>query len=569
MNINSVISQINNAFNSTSSNQVSDQLSEGIKNGLDMLINGGSNQVIAGKVINIDGSNLLLALGENELIQARLDGNSNVNIGEILTFSVKNAESSKITLTPLFENTNQALTVNSALEQAQLPVNAQNQYMVKSMMNEGLSIDKQSLYEMSKAMQANATADVLDLAKMSRLNIPLTEDMVTQFKNYTNFEHQITNALSDISDSFLDSYKIISDLDSPSKAIDFIKNNIDILLDESVENLNDNSLKDIQLNENDQADTTSLNVENKLENNKANINDDLVNKNPLDKPDTALENNNQTITKDIIKALNNMDSISLSEDTKLAIKNGNLQAKDLLKDILAAIKSTDRNDSEDALKKLDNDLKKLFDNSSFKEIFKKQMMEKYLLNPEDVAKEGEVSKLYEKLSSNLKQLSNLTTENNVQDIPFTQNINNLNQNLDFMNQLNQTFNYVQIPLKMNDKEAAGELYVYSNKKSLAQSDGNVSALLHLDMDHLGPMDVHVFLNGNINDVKTKFYLKDDAALDLIAENIDLLNKRLEKRGYSMSSEFINDDIRNSVMDKMLEDNKNISVISSSSFDARA
>ena len=37
----------------------------------------------------------------------------------------------------------------------------------------------------------------------------------------------------------------------------------------------------------------------------------------------------------------------------------------------------------------------------------------------------------------------------------------------------------------------GELYVYTNKKNLADNDGNVSAFLHLDMDHLGPVDVYV------------------------------------------------------------------------------
>ena len=32
-------------------------------------------------------------------------------------------------------------------------------------------------------------------------------------------------------------------------------------------------------------------------------------------------------------------------------------------------------------------------------------------------------------------------------------------------------------------------------------------------------------------VATKFYLQDDSALDLIADNIDILNKRLSDRGF--------------------------------------
>ena len=38
-------------------------------------------------------------------------------------------------------------------------------------------------------------------------------------------------------------------------------------------------------------------------------------------------------------------------------------------------------------------------------------------------------------------------------------------------------------------------------------DGNVSALLHLDMENLGPMDVYVAMQNNR--VNTHFYMQDD------------------------------------------------------------
>ena len=60
-----------------------------------------------------------------------------------------------------------------------------------------------------------------------------------------------------------------------------------------------------------------------------------------------------------------------------------------------------------------------------------------------------------------------------------------------MNQLNHMQTYLQLPLKMNGKRENGDLYVYTNKKSLAKKDGNVSALLHLDMQFLGALDVMI------------------------------------------------------------------------------
>ncbi len=129
------------------------------------------------------------------------------------------------------------------------------------------------------------------------------------------------------------------------------------------------------------------------------------------------------------------------------------------------------------------------------------------------------------------------------------------------------FTYVQLPLKMQSREANGELFVYTNKKSLTKKDGSVSALLHLDMEYLGSLDVYVALNDQ--KVSTKFYLKEDSALDLIAQNIDMLNERLQKRGYSMNAEFINREENTNVMEEILKQDKNISVLAGYSFDARA
>jgi hypothetical protein len=63
-------------------------------------------------------------------------------------------------------------------------------------------------------------------------------------------------------------------------------------------------------------------------------------------------------------------------------------------------------------------------------------------------------------------------------------VTNLRQNIDFMNQLNQMYTYIQLPLKMSNKTANGELYVFTNKRSLVKENGAVSALLHLNMENL-------------------------------------------------------------------------------------
>lgn len=144
-------------------------------------------------------------------------------------------------------------------------------------------------------------------------------------------------------------------------------------------------------------------------------------------------------------------------------------------------------------------------------------------------------------------------------------------NVDFMNQLNQMYTYVQLPLKMAGSNAHGDLYVYTNKKNLAARDGNVSALLHLDMEHLGAMDIYVAMQHN--KVSTNFTLQDEGALDLIEQHIDLLNERLTKRGYDLKAQFQIKEKEagqeEGIMQTILSQGKNISVLSRTSFDMRA
>ena len=103
-----------------------------------------------------------------------------------------------------------------------------------------------------------------------------------------------------------------------------------------------------------------------------------------------------------------------------------------------------------------------------------------------------------------------------------------------MQNMNQVFPYLQIPLKATMENAHGELYVYSRQKGKVSEDGSSSALLHLDMQHLGPLDVYVKLK-DMN-VSTQFTLADEATLDFIAAHMDLLTQRLEDKGYRMDSQ---------------------------------
>ena len=177
-------------------------------------------------------------------------------------------------------------------------------------------------------------------------------------------------------------------------------------------------------------------------------------------------------------------------------------------------------------------LKSVLGNKEVQKFLTDRMQEQWLITPEEVADEGKVDELYQRLNRQLKGIMNAFENAEQTSQAAYRTTTNLSNNIDFLHQFNQMYTYVQLPLKLQQGQAHGDLYVYTNKKNLAAKEGQISALLHLDMEHLGPVDVYVAMNAQ--KVNTKFYVQDDAMLDFLEGHMDLLTARLNKRGYDCS-----------------------------------
>lgn len=545
MNLSSVINQINQHYSQVKTGEVMpSQLEQGLKNGMDVLMGKLPGQAVTGEVVYINGSDILLSLGKNQLLQASLEGNMTATEGQLLTFQIKNSAGSKVVLSPLFENIGQNPNITRALEAAGLPETESTVAMVKSMMEEGMPIDKQSLYQMNRIVNNNPQTDIQTLVQMHRLQLPITEESVLQFQAYKNYEHQISNSLTEIADAFTQTFQQMTGSSSPAEGLQFYGQVLEMLTGDVTEN-----------------------IQNTLQEQSSAREQTIVEGNAGDAPGSPVMGREGLLNgeggilsgAELEDLVSQMKQAGMPEDLTRAVAENKISGQELLKEVNQFIQKEGFAFPDKALE--------LLDSKEFKNILKNEMNKQWLLLPEDVAQEQSVDKLYERLNNQMNRLSRVISQAVGQENVLAQTVNNVNNNIDFMNQLNQMFTYVQIPLKMQGQEASGELFVYTNKKSLANTDGTVSALLHLDMEHLGSVDVHVSLTGQ--KVATQFYLADDSALDLIADHIDLLNKRLENRGYSMTAEFIQREEQTNVMEEMLKQDKNISVLSGYSFDARA
>ena len=181
------------------------------------------------------------------------------------------------------------------------------------------------------------------------------------------------------------------------------------------------------------------------------------------------------------------------------------------------------------------EMKKVLLSDGFKNVLQQAVRNQWFLKPEEVADKSTGESLYKRLEQQTRQLTEALSQVAKPESALSQDLSNMNQNMNFMHQMNQVYQYIQLPLKMHGGEATGDLFVYSDRKSLAQKDGNVSALLHLSMNHLGDVDVYASISEG-NNVFTRFYLESDELLDFIGENIHILDERLEGRGYHLKTE---------------------------------
>ena len=161
-------------------------------------------------------------------------------------------------------------------------------------------------------------------------------------------------------------------------------------------------------------------------------------------------------------------------------------------------------------------------------------LDSFLLAPEEVADSDKVKEYYEELNYKLEALEQLAAKiSETTKEPASTAPKQMKGNLSFMESINQVFPFLQLPLRFKEAPAHGELYVYERKKTLKPTD-SFNALLHLDMDALGSMDVFIILAGQ--NVTSRFSLTDKTSADLIRSELPSLSEALLKKGYSLQTD---------------------------------
>lgn len=608
------------------------QYSQNVKNGTEELMSAQGTQKLVssmqelepgstfeGTVNSVKNGKVVLALGNGQTITARLDGKVSIQPGESMFFQVRSNDGTTIALRPYVQagNINNPILLN-ALTAAGVPATERNITMVDSMMKEQMSISRQSILDMGRVVGSNPNVNVNTAVLMTKIGLPVSAEMASQFENYMVDQHAIVDEMdlamnqlgrllgdADLGEeqSFELYGKVLDILngegETPAQTTDGLQQNDtgtmvnageNIETEAAVQQSKDGAAAEGVQKQVQQQNTKDLismgaagqeqsagvaeNTENivgeqtagnaaqsmqtgidaadVLKNTQADTAADFKNvQGQTDTLEQILDQNGLDHLKRLLQNIPTLtgntdlfevqeeedvfvDTMSGDDAGKKAFELAQAEPEVTLKQSMTA--EDFLNTLRDALKQNQEygfaGMTKLFGSKEFAAILKNRAEKQWLLEPEQLREASKVSDLYERLDHQMKQMENVMKAARVTQNSFVQTAADIRSNVEFMNQINQVYTYVQLPLKLSGQNASGDLYVYTNKKKLNDPEAELTAFLHLDLDNLGSTDVSIRMKDK--NVKTNFYIADDASYDLIEKHLPVLEKRLAQKGYRCS-----------------------------------
>lgn len=575
-----------------------------------------SGSVFEGTVSSVKNGKVTLALSDGQTITARLSGKVPLSQGTPMFFQVKSNDGATIEIKPYTgagSGGNPILT--NALTEGTVPVTERNLAMVDAMMKEQMPIDKQSLLNMARIANMNPGVNITTVVSMTKLGIPVSPEMAAQFANYMTDEHailqemdQAMNELADLAGS--------SDL-TPDQAVQMNQKIVTILLPEqTVTGAPVNAEGQIETGGQTTAEGQIVTGGQITAEGQTTAEGQILTDGRLGAEEQTV-NGEQTTTAgqaiqegtggqalgDVLseqqfsslgRLLQNIPS--LVESTKLFpeameqdIFIDTLEDESVAQNLMTEDAAWKAADGKTALDKnltvsdflrtvsqllsenngmASQSIQKLFGSDAYKSLLRNVMEQQWLIQPEALKQEKKISQLYEKLEQQMRQVEDALKEAGVTKTRFPETAAEVRGNIEFMNQLNQAYTYVQVPLKMSGQNANGELYVYTNKKNLRDPDAELSAFLHLDLEHLGSTDVSVKMQHR--NVKTNFYMADDASYDLVEKYLPILEQKLKDKGYQCTITMTKEEKKVSFGDDFLrKDMPQTGTLHRYSFDVRA
>lgn len=525
-------------------------------------------QTLKGVVSDVHSDQITLVMEDGTAFTGRLPDAGQYSIGQKAAFKIVSLDQNTIYMKAV--STSYLLdmedTIDQALEEAGLPKSARNSDVVRSLLMNQQSISRENLLSSIRLCATHPDADVNSVITLRRLGLPLTPENLTQFEQYENNDHSLLDHFAQITDSIGDLMNAIG-TQVPRLSGQTAGQLLNLALSSSL-TPEEQALKEAQ------AAASEAQTEAVAQEGEGSDAPETAEKAPANAADAALSEETEVSSspfsrmKQIFSSLTDgasaakaalsetglakdykvpfiheqvgfslspeereafhslLSDLPLPEELTTSLQEGTLTTRDFLTAVRQALP---RMSSEQAAG--------LLSSPAFQRLVKDQFLSNWTLSPEKLKQKGAVEELYQQISSQVDKLSHFSQDVFGKNLfeNLQQQTTQTSQNLNFMKLLNDTYQYVQLPVKLQQQNAHGDLYVMTRKESLRRHPDSLKALLHLDMDHLGSLDIHIIRENT--SITTKFFVDEKDTLQLLEKNINLLQDALNEQGFSFSSEF--------------------------------
>ncbi len=525
-------------------------------------------QTLKGVVSDVHSDQITLVMEDGTAFTGRLPDAGQYSIGQKAAFKIVSLDQNTIYMKAV--STSYLLdmedTIDQALEEAGLPKSARNSDVVRSLLMNQQSISRENLLSSIRLCATYPDADVNSVITLRRLGLPLTPENLAQFEQYENNDHSLLDHFAQITDSIGDLMNAIG-TQVPRLSGQTAGQLLNLALSSSL-TPEEQALKEAQ------AAASEAQTEAAAQEGEGSDAPETAEKALANAADAALSEETEVSSspfsrmKQIFSSLTDgasaakaalsetglakdykvpfiheqvgfslspeereafhslLSDLPLPEELTTSLQEGTLTTRDFLTAVRQALP---RMSSEQAAS--------LLSSPAFQRLVKDQFLSNWTLSPEKLKQKGAVEELYQQISSQVDKLSHFSQDVFGKNLfeNLQQQTTQTSQNLNFMKLLNDTYQYVQLPVKLQQQNAHGDLYVMTRKESLRRHPDSLKALLHLDMDHLGSLDIHIIRENT--SITTKFFVDEKDTLQLLEKNINLLQDALNEQGFSFSSEF--------------------------------
>lgn len=588
---------------------------------------GNTGDVFEGTIKEIKGNKVTIMLPDGKTIDARLEADINLSEGNSFFFQVKSNDGNTIEIVPYKNSEIDNPIIQNAIKDAGLLLNDKSIKLVNSLMEEGLSIGSENLSRFGRILAKYPNIDVTTLIKMDEFHLDITPENIDIFIRFKEQNNAILNDgkefLNNISKE-LEKMNINKD-----DAVNIMKNMIESITENDIAFGNEENIfsetenrtlsetenvtiseaengKKSAINENEsdieifgeKADKSSNNAvseENAIEEVSESVKnvvkekavDDIISSLTY-KAEDSVKNINWQENENIISGLKIKDTNELNSENSVFNlrdeilkdinnpeikdelytffnKDGNLKSNISEKDILNILNELLKNDSSVGK----NDFLKLYSNKGVEKLLNDLLSKSWSILPKEVSEKDAIKKLYDNINKSLDNIISKMEDTIGNKNPINEMANNIKNSIEFMNQMNNMYSYVQLPLRMMKESATGDLYVYSDKRKPKSKNDEFSAFLHLSLKHLGNTDISIKMQRK--NVNIDFSVESKEIYDLLNQNINMLDERLIKKGYIPNTKVTTEAKSENFVEKLLgeEKNKKESKIKRYSFDVRA